>query len=317
MRRKTFELTKEIELLKAASLVLISLKRLSFQYLTPLYLILDYKNILNIDKKVYPLFGLVFINLIFLFINPSLDMLLRSTQLISIIFCLNLLISKFSLKELNYFLYSMLIIASIYTLNDLISSNYIESYKSILTIPITRIYFGIIGEPNYTAILLGLASIISLQLNKKPLSFLFFVNCIPAASRTVLLMFFVFFISKLVLKFSPKLLKAVKIPFLVLLFTTPLLYPTILENVNKEQKLKINIFSSERFDLQTAYATIIRHKPLGLGYMQGKKELEVSPYGFYKKLDHHNIYLQFLSEFGFLGGILFLIFLSIFYDMHI
>ena len=304
-------LKSNTNLIQPLTLSLITLKRLNLHYLAPIFIILNYDKVLKIKHLFYYLAPILLINLCHISLNFSTQSLLRMLQLCVATLTLNIISHILNKKFLVTFIKMTLLLSILYITFDFFQDNFIQTSKKVFGLKLSKRYLGIIGEPNFSALLTGVLALISFEIRKHLLSFLLIITYLPTSSRTILAMVITYIFLKLIYHLSKNSLKYLPIPFILFIFLSPLTFPMISEQLNREQKLKLNQVSSERFHLQTAYAKMFFDKPFGTGYMQGRKHLKPKEekYGFYKDLDQHNIYLQILTEFGFFGFIFYALFI--------
>lgn len=239
--------------------------------------------------------------------------LLRVGQFISI-----LLVFNYCLLERDKIDYlkgaKVLILTSLVVLLiDILLGRYHSSSKAVFGFNILRRYIGISGEANYSALTLMVSSLICFKYKRTFYVVLSFAILFFLGSRATLISLLVFyslwFLSKFIHIYATKLLVAL-VAFCVIVL--PLGIGASYNSLDQKNKDALNIVTSERSRLYSAYSNVYSLKPiLGFGYTIAHKEYSKNPekFGFHKKLEQHSYYLQLLTDFGTFGISIFTIFI--------
>lgn len=212
--------------------------------------------------------------------------------------------SYFSLSDFKKSQRIVLYICSLFTILEALFFEPFGMQNPILGIELPR-YFGVVGEPNYSAAFyLGLL-IISYKFKDKVSLFGYLLLIFSTASRTtlfcVLLLVLAELSANLLRKFHAIIIKAIVILILCYPLMLLLLYP----GISPEDVKKLDQLTSNRVSIHYTHTKIFSENPLGVGYFQGHKYLETNKdnYTVPQISQSHSIFVQTYSELGALGSI--------------
>lgn len=271
----------------------------------------------KINKDFIPLFCMVVIGLISVLNLPDYSRfisILRLTQLVLFFFFSMWLCTEFKSEDpivLCKLIFYLILI--VFFIEIIFIGNH--GYRNFFGISLPR-YRGVVGEPNFTALLLLGLSLIFLFYKCYMYAFLASVLIFLTANRSSFLSLFLF----IALFFCyNKINKKLSFFMVMLCLVTIFIYPFILLFIDQYLSLDTQIFlnriSSLRYYLHLYYTDVgIKNWMFGVGYFNGKSFItiqELVSYGLIDKdvkLEQHNTFLQIFSEFGIFGYALFCMF---------
>ncbi|MCB0393893.1 MAG: O-antigen ligase family protein [Bdellovibrionales bacterium] len=238
----------------------------------------------------------------------------RLLQLLGMILFMSYLVRNLRESHLTKLISALLIIHVLTLALDLVWGS-TPWRREFFGISIYR-FPGIVGEPNFSsALLVGLLGI-SLALNQKGLAAASFLSILPTWSRagilgSVLLATLHFVRPRLSKRTQMALGLVGTLGFLL----APFLIHILFQFSSPETATRLSSMSPRFFQIPS-YVDLAIDNPLGVGYRQGgahvrpyvdRNMVKVDRSPMYS--EQHNLYVQVISEFGFLGFILFGIFL--------
>ena len=267
-------------------------------------------------KKIYtcyiPIFIIIVINAIVCIFFAQVSSIFRLVQFALILF-FSMYLTEI-LKKYDLFLVLKIILAFIiftFLLEVLVDNN--AGYRNFFGLRLLR-YRGVLGEYNFTALLLVGIGLLFAVKKMYCYSALSFLSIVFTANRSFLislsLFVFLFIISKIN--------KRIGVYFGYLCIFLMFFYPFIILEIDKvlniDNKILIDKFSSLRYQLHVAYAHMgFENYGFGVGYFNGRNLILNSEYLLHLNeleymdwsLEQHNLFLQVFSEFGIIGYILF------------
>jgi O-antigen ligase len=124
------------------------------------------------------------------------------------------------------------------------------------------------------------------------------------ASRATMLALALFLLLDLLRLFSKNLSSKLSRTLIVLIITAPFIYGGLSHHLPSTVQRKLKFMSSERTVIYPKYLEVGFEKPLlGHGYFKGYKYFSrhVTEYGWHKKVEQHNLFLQVFTDFGLVG----------------
>lgn len=271
-------------------------------------------------KKIYacyiPIFIMIICNVVVCIYTARISSIFRLLQLTLILFFSMYLIKVLKKYDIFLILKIMLIfIILVFILEVYMGNN--AGYRDFFGFYLPR-YRGVIGEFNFTALLLtgiGLLFATKKIYYYSAISFLFIIF---TANRSFIISLFLFIFLSIISKIN----KRVSVYFGCLYILFIFLYPFLILGVDRildiDNKILIDDFSSLRYQLHVAYANMgFDNYGFGIGYFNGKNLILDSEYLLHLNalermnliLEQHNLFLQVFSEFGVIGYILFCAFI--------
>jgi len=270
------------------------LKELKLHVLAPIFGFCSIAAVRKVNKLILPLMGLILIGLFQAAYLQNMTLLFRVAQLSGIL----LLFSYLSFEKIDYlkFGYIVMTIGLLYLcLNLIVGSDVFQ--KPIFGVRLLRLK-GMVGEYNFSAAAYLGCALIFLSFKKYYHLVVMLILLVLTGSRAGILATFLAPIFMLVEKS-----KYLKKTLLLLFLIYPLLVGTT-SLLDQDLQVKINQISSKRLSIQRNIFHIIKEKPFGVGYFQGReilknhKNMTELPYVSHEA---HNLVFQVLFEFGIPG----------------
>ena len=284
-----------------------------FNIIMPIIGLWQFLQMRTIPKIYLVLFAMLFINLIpTLYFNNSASYI-RLTQLFFILFFSIYMIKHLDLNDYSRIFKTIIFLSPIFFLLEFITIGDAGT-RDFFGISLTRLT-GITGEFNFTAGLLSGICLFFMIGKRYPLAIFAALQIFATAGRGAFLPL-VIFTGLVIVKrlFNRGLALTISFFLLMLMFLYPLFLLKIHHLLDFDTAVKINFYSSLRYQLHLGYAQIGLEYPLGVGYFNGVKTLPeyTDLFGWRPQeniLEQHNLFLQVFSEFGWIGYGLFIIFL--------
>ena len=273
-------------------------------------------NYRKIFKEYIFIFLMVFIGFLTSIYNESIFSFLRLCQLVTLQFFsmyLVLVFAKYDCLKICKFI--LLLATIVFAFEIAFFDN--SGFRNFFGLQLPR-YRGIIGEYNFTALLLTGIGFLFYNNKRYFLFFVSFSSILLTANRSFIGALFLFFLFIITLRIN----KRVAFGFGYICFYLMLLYPFIIlivDNVlDLNYKILIDNFSSLRYQLHVAYAYMgFDNFGFGAGYFNGKNLILDSKFLlrigalYYNNfaLEQHNLFLQVFSEFGIIGYSCFCLFM--------
>ena len=296
------------------SVVLVGIKRLFFHVMPLVIGIFNLRHFRTISSAAYPLIGMFIVSIIISMYMSSLDSFVRSFQFLLLVSFFDFVLRNITIEKIKLYIYSPAIVALIVLIYDLVVGNFIPASKNLFGFDITRRYWGVTNEPNFSAAALGILFLLCMHLNKKKLATVYLLLCIPTMSRNIIIMLVVFTFFSFVYRYLAQFLRGLSFAFVIFSILLPMTIGYIDDQIQDRPLLqyKLSILTSERNDLYARYRYMFLENPMGVGLMNGKKLLAIpnKKYSFYKHLEQHNLFVQILTEFGIVGFILWAFFIT-------
>ena len=255
-------------------------------------------------KLFWPFLAMLMINLVVLLTNYEPKSTLRIIQLFAMINFSFFIAQKWSEKNSKDFALVTTILASILIVLEII---YIgpDGIKDFLGFKLPR-YMGLLGESNYSAIILALNSMLLIRFKRYYLLIINLITLFLLASRTGFLVVLIFAFLNLLVSKYPRFNRIIKY-FILSLSLTPVLLWMIWKFAPMSSIELIEKLSNGRFFLWIPYIDMGISNVFGIGYFKGwanyseyltpYKQLADSIRG-YQLNEQHNIFIQVFSEFG-------------------
>ena len=301
-------------------------------YINFLFPILGFANLVyskKLDKRISYFLILICFGLIQSIFLLSFDSFVRIVQLFMMICFSNMIINSISRDQLQYFFKFSLFISFIH----IIVSVVFFDISMVAKIPFVDLkipmIMGIIGEPNYSGLfLLGTTFYF---LFEKNYYFALFATILlmTTANRAGIITLLFFFLYKLFTRIvSSKLFDRI---ILSSILSIIILYPLILSfsflGLNNQMKTSLHRITNGRYLIHGVYLKVLKKNPLGVGYFNGEKyfkkyhqspndsvfdikDVEIPD----RDYQQHSTILQVLTEFGYIGYIIFSVILALLYS---
>jgi hypothetical protein len=301
MEKIKMELTKFRSLAdwKPIYLFFILLKGIKLHVLFPLLGFFSFIEDRKINKEIIPLVAMSLIGALLALFYKDMSSFYRVVQLTGIIFATNYVMKK----DIDIVKFADIALAAsgLVLLYDLFQNQPLIHYY--FDQPIPR-YKGIIREYNFSGAVYFLLFYIYDSKKLRTKSILSLLLMLSTFSRGAMVCVAVYPIVKLVLNLQPRVrylafYGVAFLPFIFISFKT--LSPSFYD--------KIDRMSSFRISIQERALQELKDKPYGVGYFRGRAILLDAIHNEKPKFDAvepHNVFVQVLYEFGFIGFILFL-----------
>lgn len=278
-------------------LALTVMKGIFGHLLLPLIGILGFLKNRTIDTRIKYLLGMFLIGMFLGLYFKSLESILRVCQLLGIILAANYLITA----RLKFLIFGKII---------LVTSVLVLVYDLIFVAPLIHThlglnvyrYKGLLREYNFSAALYFCIFVIFERNNKKTLMLLTVVLILSTFSRGAMVPLILYYPLKLICTKFEK----IKLPLGVIIFTFPL-WVQLVNHVDKNLYDYIDKVSSYRISIQRTVLNEVEKTPQGVGYFRGRAILEEYVKSKTVKFDAwepHNVFVQVLFEFGYIGYLL-------------
>lgn len=299
----------------------------TYLQVVPLLLgILELRSIKKMDKSFIPLFLLIPSAIAVLFFEGSIDLqsVARLAQLTCLILFSSFIQTNMTISQLKKLLFSVEVLSISTVFLELICP--FEKMTPNFIFPfIDRLHL-IVGEPNFSALLLFGCFSLRLYLREFKRSILLVILIILTGSKTglvsVLLAVFYFIFSNL----QPKFFKYFSLMVLVTLLSYPFFnYFVINKATNTTTKENLIKLTTNRYYIHLLYTQIALDKPAGIGYTKAHPYYQKNFYHLKEKTipnveirdpdlnEQHSFYIHALSELGFQGYLLISFFILLVY----
>lgn len=271
----------------------------------------------RVHRQLWPLLGIFLYGIVLSIFYGHYVGIARCLQAIGLILMSDYMLSKFKLEDFIKVSRAMLILSLVYLLFEYMILG-IPHYKVILPgIKIFR-FNGLVGESNFSAICIALAMLLTLLYDKKKyFVFLGLISLILFASRIAFILFILGALGLLINRFAKKLGKWLVILFASIPFLFPLFIWTIESFFSDRIKLLVEKIVNGRYVINACFLKMFFDNPLGVGYFRGrsmykhygKKGSTLIENGLFRyagdfawtEYEHHNLFMQTLSELGIIG----------------
>jgi hypothetical protein len=272
----------------------------------------------KINKFYLPFYFLVIYGAFLSLIYKDLSSGIRCLQLFLLLGFSNYLLAFFKQEDFERLARIVIVTSAFYIIFEAYFVGFI-AFKDMglnLNIILPR-YLGIIGESNFTSVMLVGLSFFALVKKQKAYALLGIVSLFPLCSRVAIVMVLMGFFFILLQKYMRNHFNKFLTIIFLCLFLSPLIFSGLELILTDDLKLLLNKILSGRYVINLSYIEMLKDYPLGVGYFRSptlfKYYSEVGStlltdglihYGFFK-YQPHNLLLQVLSEFGFIGYALF------------
>lgn len=261
----------------------------------------------KINKLVIPLIAIFIYSLIQSLVMKDLNAMARSVQGILMVFFSQFLAEYFKENEIINLIRSSLIFSVLYYLLEYLLIPNLPLKEVVSGLTLVR-FSGIVGESNFSALLLFGMGAFSLYFKRLGLFALSFLLVLPLMSRMGILLFVLILVLYFINSFIKIHVKKISYLSLSIILLSPMIMGLLDSFLSEESCLLMSKITNGRFAIASGYWKMFLDHPFGVGYYNGPElilkylpvKYNLGQFDFH----HHSLYVQTLSEFGIIGHLL-------------